>query len=72
MNKLVVDSSVIVKWLNATDEQNLEEADQILADAIKDNVELIAPELAKYEIGNVLLLKKKLSTEEPFMFEQQW
>ncbi len=64
MNTLVIDSSVIVKWLNATDEQNIEEADKILAKALKGEIELITPELAKYEIGNVLLLKKKLPPNE--------
>lgn len=56
----VVDSSVIVKWLNTVDEENVEEADKILADTLEGKLELVAPELAKYEIGNVLLLKKKL------------
>ena len=64
MNTLVLDSSVIVKLLNDTDEKNIEEADKILAAAIEGEIELIAPELAKYEIGNVLLLKKKLTPEE--------
>ena len=60
---LVVDSSVMVKWLNFTDEKNLEQADKVLADALQGKVKLIAPELAKYEVGNVLLLKKKLSSK---------
>lgn len=64
MTRLVVDSSVIVKWLNSTDEQDLENADKILSGALKGEIELLAPELAKYEIGNVLLLKKKLLPEE--------
>ncbi|MBI2086174.1 type II toxin-antitoxin system VapC family toxin [Candidatus Daviesbacteria bacterium] len=59
--KIVVDSSVIVKWLNATDEKDLEKADKLLADALEGKIELLAPELAKYEVGNVLLLGKKLS-----------
>lgn len=61
---LVADSSVIVKLLNAVDEKDIEEADKILADALEGKIELIAPELAKYEIGNVLLLKKKLPLDE--------
>lgn len=63
-SKLVIDSSVIVKWLNTTDEGNLEKADKILADALQRKVELLAPELAKYEVGNVLLIRKKLSLKE--------
>lgn len=61
---VVIDSSVIVKWLNVIDEEDIELADKILADTLKGELELIAPELAKYEIGNVLLLKKKLPLEE--------
>ncbi|PJE63357.1 hypothetical protein COU89_03735 [Candidatus Roizmanbacteria bacterium CG10_big_fil_rev_8_21_14_0_10_45_7] len=62
--KLVIDSSVIIKWLNTTDEQNIEKADKILSDSLQGNVELLAPELAKYEIGNVLLKSKQLTTHQ--------
>ena len=62
--KLVIDSSVIVKLLNNVDEDHIQQADKILADALEGKVELLAPELAKYEVGNVLLLKKKLSPAE--------
>lgn len=60
VKKVVVDSSVIVKWLNTTDEESLEQSDRILADALEDKIKLLAPELAKYEVGNVLLFSKKL------------
>jgi|SRR3990167_6013030 len=62
--KLVVDSSVIVKWLNSTDEDNLGQSDKVLADALENKVEILAPELAKYEVGYTLLLKKKLSSKK--------
>lgn len=58
MKTLIIDSSVIVKWLNQTKEQSLEQADKILKEAKEKRVELIAPELAKYEVGNVLITKK--------------
>lgn len=58
MKTLVVDSSVIIKWLNETKEQNLEQADKILNHAEEGTIELFAPELAKYEVGNVLITKK--------------
>ncbi len=58
MQRLIIDSSVIVKWLNQTNEQSLEQADEILSQAREDKVELFAPELAKYEIGNVLITKQ--------------
>jgi predicted nucleic acid-binding protein len=62
--RVVVDTSVIVKWLNQTNEDNLEQADKLMAEAIEGKVELIAPELAKYETGNVLLKSKQLLTRE--------
>jgi len=62
--KVVVDSSVIVKWLNDVDENNLDQANKLLADALKGSVDLFVPELAKYEIGNVLLIRKKLPLKE--------
>lgn len=61
MQKLVVDSSVIVKWLNQKDEELLEKADKVMSDAQENNVMLLAPELAKYEIGNALHVRKKIS-----------
>lgn len=62
--KFIVDSSVIVKWLNTTDENNVDEANRLLEDALDKKVILLAPELAKYEVGNVLLKKKQLSPAE--------
>ena len=61
---LVIDSSVIVKWLSQDKEKYLEEADKILKDAQNGSITLISPELAKYEVGNVLLFGKKLSSEQ--------
>lgn len=54
---VVVDSSVIVKWLHQTDELRLEEANALFDDWEAGKVEIIAPELAKYEVGNALLHK---------------
>ena len=64
MQKLVVDSSVIVKWLNQQDEERTTQADTILEDAQKGQVFLITPELAKYEIGNAILSHKEVSIDE--------
>ncbi len=61
MKKLVIDSSVIVKWLNQQNEERLAQADKILNDERKGEVVLFVPELAKYEIGNALLIRKQLS-----------
>ena len=48
----------MVKWINSQNEDYLEKADQIRHNARLEKVELLAPELAKYEIGNALLNKK--------------
>ncbi len=60
MQKIVVDSSVILKWLYREDEPNLTQADMLLKDAVQNKLKLITTELAKYEVGNVLLVAKKL------------
>lgn len=65
--KIVVDSSVIVKWLNKSNELHIDQADRLMESAIKGETELLAPELAKYEIGNVLLKGKKLTNDEAFI-----
>lgn len=64
MSNVVVDSSVIVKWISQDNEKLLKEADEVLKDAEKRKIVLIAPELVKYEIGNVLLFGKHLSPEQ--------
>ncbi len=55
--KLVVDSSVLVKWVNSQDEQYLAQADAIARDCRRGKVLLLAPELAKYEVANALWKK---------------
>ncbi len=64
MLKIVVDSSVIAKWLSQQDEERTAQADRILRNAQEGKVTLLAPELAKYEIGNAILLHKEISIEE--------
>lgn len=54
---MVVDSSVIVKWLNSEGEENITQADKILSDCQKGKIEILTSELAKYEVGNALLYK---------------
>lgn len=58
--KIVLDSSVIVKWLNGINENYLDRADLILDRLESGRIECYAPELAKYEVGNALSLGKKL------------
>ncbi|MBI4066930.1 type II toxin-antitoxin system VapC family toxin [Candidatus Gottesmanbacteria bacterium] len=57
MKKLVVDSSVMLKWVNQDNELYVENANQILSDVKDGKVILLAPELAKYELGNAILKK---------------
>jgi len=60
---LVIDSSVAVKWLIIKDEHYIKQADKILSFVKEGRAKLLMPELAKYEIGNVLL-NKKLSQQD--------
>lgn len=61
---LVVDSSVVIKWLNHIDENHVQQA-QILLDHIQiGSVTVIVPELVKYEVGNALLKGKQLRIPE--------
>ncbi|MDO8639020.1 MAG: type II toxin-antitoxin system VapC family toxin [Candidatus Daviesbacteria bacterium] len=61
---IVVDSSVIIKWISQDNEKHLDKADKILEDAQKNKIVLITPELARYEVGNVLLFGKNLLPEQ--------
>lgn len=57
VKKLVVDSSVVVKWVNRQEENHLVQSDKLFNDCRVGKVQILAPELAKYEIGNVLWKK---------------
>ena len=62
--RVVVDSSVVFKWLYKKDEKYLDQALLLLSRTVEKKVTLLAPELAKYEVGNVLLVAKKLSKND--------
>lgn len=47
MQTVVIDSSIIIKWLNKINEQRLDRADQILTDAQTGKIALLA--LARQE-----------------------
>lgn len=57
MRKIVVDSSVLFKWINREDEQSLSKSDEIFDDLESGKINIIVPELAKYETENALLRK---------------
>lgn len=61
---LVVDSSIIIKWLNYTDEPHLPQAQKLLDHLETNRVSVYVPELVKYEIGNALLKGKQLLIPE--------
>lgn len=64
--KLVVDSSVIVKWVSSQNEKNISQADKILKDAQRGEVEIYTSELAKFEVGNALLKGKALDLPQAY------
>lgn len=63
MKAIVVDSSVMVKWLSVKGELDFHKARQILKNVQLGKVTVLAPELAKYEVGNAIL-NKRLTLQE--------
>lgn len=61
---LVLDSSVVVKWLNRREEKHLAAADKILERLVRGGLSVSVPSLAKFEIGNALLRGKQLTVVE--------
>ncbi len=60
--KIVVDTSVLVKWIKTKDEQLLEEARRLLGQVEAKPIDVHVPALLLYEVGNILLLKTDLDT----------
>ena len=60
-NKLVVDTSVLVKWFKETDEQGMAEAIAIKIGFQQGAYSIIIPDLAFYELGNVLRWHSRLT-----------
>jgi predicted nucleic acid-binding protein len=58
--KIVVDTSVLIKWFKTRDEELLNEAKQLLEEIERRRVEVHVPALLLYEVGNILLLKTRL------------
>jgi predicted nucleic acid-binding protein len=60
--KVVVDTSVLIKWIKTKDEDLVNEARRLLTDIERRPLEVNVPALLLYEVGNILLLKTKLDT----------
>jgi predicted nucleic acid-binding protein len=59
-SKIVVDTSVLIKWFKTRGEEFLAEAKQLLEEIERRNIEVDVPALLLYEVGNILLLKTRL------------
>lgn len=58
--KIVVDSSVLIKWFKSRNEDLLTEARRLLDEVERQPLEVHVPALLLYEVGNILLLKTQL------------
>jgi predicted nucleic acid-binding protein len=58
--KIVVDTSVLIKWFKTRDEDLLKEARTLLEVVETRRLQVHVPALLLYEIGNILLLKTRL------------
>ena len=58
--KIVVDTSVLIKWFKTRGEDLLQEAKQLLEEIERQRLEVHVPALLLYEVGNILLLKTRL------------
>lgn len=58
--KIVVDSSVLIKWFKTRNEDLLAEARDLLHEVETRPLEVHVPALLLYEVGNILLLKTGL------------
>ena len=58
--KIVVDTSVLIKWIKTKDEELLLEAHRLLNRVEARHLDVHVPALLLYETGNILLLKTGL------------
>ncbi len=58
--KIVVDTSVLIKWFKTRDENLLKEANHLLEEIVQRGIQVNVPALLLYEVGNILLLKTRL------------
>jgi predicted nucleic acid-binding protein len=60
--KIVVDTSVLIKWIKRRDEELRREALALLGIIQRRPLEVTAPALLLYEVGNLLLWKTQLDS----------
>lgn len=61
MARIVLDSSVLIKWIKQRDEELVAQARNLLREVERLDLGVNVPALLLYEIGNILLLKSRLS-----------
>lgn len=61
MARIVLDSSVLIKWIKERDEELVAQARNLLREVERLDLSVNVPALLLYEIGNILLLKSRLS-----------
>lgn len=64
MQRIVVDASVIVKWLSSHNEQWLDKVDLLMQRASKGRLQLVAPTIALYETANAVRYKSLSGPEK--------
>src|SRR4030043_1272757 len=57
--RVVLDTTVIVKWFFMDDEKNIKKADLILKRYLNNEIKIIIPELSAFELANILRNKIK-------------
>ena len=58
MNKIIIDSSVVLKWYLA-DEEYSQKALELLDRFVAGQLSLLAPSLLEYEVANALIIAKR-------------
>lgn len=60
MRKIVIDASVVLKWIPGKNEIEVEKAVEIFKAMMKDKLEVYAPTFLLIEVLNILIRKRKL------------
>ncbi|MEK6815444.1 MAG: type II toxin-antitoxin system VapC family toxin [Nitrospirota bacterium] len=58
--KIVIDTSVLIKWVKTRDEELVKEARALLAEVQRRPIKVHVPALLLYEAGNILVMKTRL------------